>query len=284
MGKGAETIAENVPRDRNNVPVSRAPRKDLRERIEAFLEANAPSEFQLVIIAQHMKGFSYEAVNKCVQRSLTDAKSKIVKVREGWYRAARTPEMLSKIATAKRVGIHGIEITGKCPDDPTRSRLLRNSEFKINHNGQYSFEFLSRHITITLYPKSPTILVQLQATNNPLSFEEFNGFCFWLFGWGANERILEHTWEVKQWGWNLDLVNLDMTKSGFRKFTLKAFRNDWFQIYQKQKDVLRVEAHMNPRDLGLTDLQRLVDLMMGAVNGNGNYQAPPEDRRDFAYR
>jgi len=278
------TIAENVLRDRNNVPVSRAPRKDLRERIEAFLEANAPSEFQLVIIAQHMKGFSYEAVNKCVQRSLIDAKSKIVKVREGWYRAARTPEMMSKVATAKRLGIHGIAIAGKCPDDSTRSRLLRDSNIKINHNGQYSFEFLGRHITITLYPKSPTILVQLQATNNPLTFEEFNGFCFWLFGWGANERILDHTWNIKQWGWNLDFVNLDMTKSGFKRITLKAFRNDWFQIYQKQRDVLRVEAHMNPQDLSVTDLQRLINSIFFATNGKRNYQSPAEDRGDFAYR
>jgi len=281
---GVGSIAENVPRDRNNVPVSRAPRKDLRERIEAFLEANAPSEFQLVIIAQHMKGFSYEAVNKCVQRSLIDAKSKIVKVREGWYRAARTPEMMSKVATAKRLGIHGIAISGKCPDDPTRSRLLRDSNIKINHNGQYSYEFSGHPVTITLYPHSPTILVQLEATNNPLSFEEFSGFCFWLFGWGAREKILDHTWQIKQWGWNLDFINLDMTKSGFKRITLKAFRNDWFQIYQKQKDVLRVEAHMNPQDLALVDLQRLVDTMLSATNGNGAYHAPAEDRGDFAYQ
>jgi hypothetical protein len=256
----------------------------LRERVEAWLEANAPGEYQIKFIASKLRGVKYEAVKKCIQRSLEDPKSKIVKVREGWYRSARTPEMMSKIATAKRLGIHGIEIAGKCPDDPTRSRLLQNAEFKINHNGQYSSEFLGRPITITLYPKSPTILVQLQATNNPLSFEEFNGFCFWLFGWGANERILEHTWMVKQWGWNLDFVSLDMTKSGFKRITLKAFRNDWFQIYQKQRDVLRVEAHMNPQDLGLVDLQRLVDTMLSATNGNGKYQAPAEDRGDFAYR
>jgi hypothetical protein len=276
----------NVPRDRNNVPLARAPRKDLRERIEAFLEANPDGEFNLSTIAQHMDGASKEAVKKSIQRALLDPKSKIVKVHSGWYRTARTPEMMSKVSTAKRLGIHGIEIAGKCPDDPTRSRLLRDSEFKINHNGQYSFEFLGHPITITLYPHSPTILVQLQASNNPLSFEEFNGFCFWLFGWGARERILDHTWQVKQWGWNIDFVNLDMTKSGFKRITLKAFRNDWFQIYQKHKDVLRVEAHMNPKDLGLTDLQRLVNVMLGATgNGNEGYrQGPVQDLGDFAYR
>jgi len=276
-------LTENVPRDKKNVPVGRAPRKDLRERIEAFLEANPSNEFQLVIIAQHIKGASYEAVKKCIQRSLLNPKSKIVKVREGWYRTARPPEMMSKVATAKRLGIHGIEIAGKCPDDPTRSRLLQNSDFKINHNGQYSYEFSGRPITITLYPHSPTILVQLRATNNPLTFEEFSGFCFWLFGWGAREKILEHTWQVKQWGWNLDFVGLDMTKSGFKRITLKAFRNDWFQIYQKQKDVLRVEAHMNPGDLSATDLQRLLDTMVNATNGNGGYQPTLADGGDYSY-
>lgn len=276
-------LTSNVPRDKKNVPDSRAPRRDLRERIEAFLEANAPSEFQIAFIATKMKGATYEAVKKSIQRSLEDAKSKIVKVREGWYRAARTPEMMSKIATAKRVGIHGIEIAGKCPDDPTRSRLLRDSDLKINHNGQYSFEFLARPITITLYPSSPTILVQVQATSNPFTFEEFNGFCFWLFGWGAREKILEHTWRVKQFGWNIDYVNLDMTKSGFKRITLKAFRNDWFQIYQKQRDVLRVEAHLNPQDLSLTDLQRLVDSMLMATTNNGLYQPPSEVQGDISY-
>ena len=252
------------------------------ERIEAFLDDNAPNEFNLKTIARHCKGAKVAAVKKCIQRRLLDPKGRIAKVHEGWYRAARTPEILSKVATAKRLGIHGIEIAGKCPDDPTRSRLMSNSDIKINSNGQYSFEFLGRIITITLYPKSPTILVQLSSTNNPLTFEEFNGFCFWLFGWGAREKILDHTWQIKQWGWNLDFINLDMTKSGFKRITLKAFRNDWFQIYQKQKDVLRVEAHMNPQDLALVDLQRLVDTMLSATNGN--YQAPPEDREDFAYR
>lgn len=230
-----------------------------------------------------MKGATYEAVKKSIQRSLEDPKSKIVKVREGWYRAARTPEMMSKVSTAKRLGIHGIEIAGKCPDDPTRSRLLQNSEFKINHNGQYSYEFSGRPITITLYPRSPTILVQLQATNNPLAFDEFNAFCYWLFGWGAREKILDHTWQVKQWGWNIDFVSLDMTKSGFKRLTLKAFRNDWFQIYQKQRDVLRVEAHMNPQDMSLTDLQRLVDTMLHATNNNEGYHASPEDKGGFSY-
>ena len=277
-------MTENVPRDKNNVPLSRAPRKDLRERIEALLEANPDVEFNLKTIARHIDGATQAAIKKCIQRALLNPKSWVVKVHEGWYRTARTPEMMSKVSTAKRLGIHGIEIAGKCPDDPTRSRLLQHSEFKINHNGQYSYEFSGRPITITLYPHSPTILVQLQASNNPLTFEEFNGFCFWLFGWGARERILDHTWQVKQWGWNLDFVNLDMTKSGFKRVTLKAFRNDWFQIYQKQKDVLRVEAHMNPKDLGLTDLQRLVNVMLNATNNNGGYHAPPDDSEGFSYR
>jgi hypothetical protein len=277
-------ITQNVPGDKKNVPLARVPKKDLRERIEAFLEANPGGEFNLKTIARHMKGASLAAVKKSIQRAILDPKSKVVKVHDGWYRTARTPEMLSKVSTAKRLGIHGIEIAGKCPDDPTRSRLLRDSEFKINHNGQYSFEFLGRPITVTLYPRSPTILVQLSATNNPLTFEEFNGFCFWLFGWGAREKILDHTWEVKQWGWNVDFVNLDITKSGFKRLTLRAFRNDWFQIYQKHKDVVRFEAHLNPRDMSLTDMQRCVQMLMGAVNGNKQpYRAPP-DEGGFAYR
>lgn len=283
-------MSGDVPGDKKNVPLARSPKQGLRQRIEAFLEANAPNEFNLKTIAAHMKGVKVAAVKKSIQRALLDPKSNIVKVHEGWYRTAKTPEVLSKVSTAKRLGIHGIEIAGKCPDDPTRSRLLRDSEFKINHNGQYSFEFLGRSITITLYPKSPTILVQLSATNNPLTFEEFNGFCFWLFGWGATAKILDHTWQVLQYGWNVDYINLDMTKSGYKRITLKAFRNDYFQIYQKHKDVVRFEAHLNPRDMSLTDMQRCVMILMAALgDGKGKGEAatptqvlPPDNPEGYA--
>lgn len=277
--------AGNVPRDKKNVPDSNAPKHDLRERIVAFFEAHAPNEFQIKFVASKLRGVKYEAVKKSIQREMNNPKSKIVRVREGWYRIARTPEQLANVATAKRLGIHGIQIQGKCPDDPIRYYLHQNAPFKDNNHGKYSFEFNGRPVTIDVYRRSPTVVVWLKATKNPLDFSEFNEFAYWLLGW-AQGKIMEHTWEVKQWGWNMDFVNLDMTKSGFKKMSLQTFRNAWFQIYQKQADLLRVEIHMAPRDLTLQDVMRIFAEMHSIAEGKPkmSYQKPPEDKGDPAYQ
>jgi len=93
--------------------------------------------------------------------------------------------------------------------------------------------------------------------------------------------VQDHTWEIKEWGWNIDWVNMDMTKSGFKRMTLKTFRNAWFQIYQKQKDLLRLEVHLTPTDLSLTDVMRIFAEMKDVAEG---YRKKPLDWGDPAYR
>jgi len=275
---------KKVPRDKKNVPDSRAaPKRKLSERIAAFLEANAPNEFTPKFISLKLRAH-HEAVKKSIQRELVNPRSKIVRTREGWYRIAHTPEQLASVSAAKRLGIHGIQIQGKCPDEHTRYYLHQNSQFKDNNHGSYSFEFNGRPVTIDVYLRSPTVVVWLKATKNPLDFQEFNQFAYWLFGW-AQGKIPEHQWLVKQWGWNADFVNMDMTKSGFKKMSLQAFRNAWFTMYQKQTDLLRVEAHITPRDLSLQDVMRIFAAMKDVAEGREPvYQTPPEDKGDYAYR
>jgi len=176
--------------------------------------------------------------------------------------------------------MHGIQIQGKCPDKGVRYYLHKNAPFKNNSHGQYSFEFNGRPVSIDVYSRSPTVVVWLKATKNPLDFEEFNQFAYWLLGW-AQDKVQDHTWEIKEWGWNIDWVNMDMTKSGFKRMTLKTFRNAWFQIYQKQKDLLRLEVHLTPTDLSLTDVMRIFAEMKDVAEG---YRKKPLDWGDPAYR
>jgi hypothetical protein len=262
----------------------RAKKGPLKDRVRAFFERNASTDFQIKFVANRL-GERYEAVKKCVQRDILTPKSNIVRVREGWYRRVRTPEQLADVAEAKRLGIHGIQIQGKCPDEGVRYYLHQNSPFKNNNRGHYSFEFNGRPVNIDVYLRSPTVVVWLKATKNPLDFEEFNQFSYWLLGW-AQGKIPEPTWLVKQWGWNMDFVKMSMTKSGYRQMTLQAFRNGWFQIYQKQLDLLRVEVHMTPRDLTLQDIMRIFAEMRSAADGRprARYQRPPEERGDFSYQ
>jgi hypothetical protein len=270
-------------RDKSHVPnTMSAPKRDLRARVAAFLEAHAPEEFSPKFISSKLKGVSHEAVKKAIQRELKDPRSRIVRTREGWYRYAHSIDTFRAVSGAKKLGIHGIQIIGQCPSKDTRSFLWQNATIKIKGMGEYSMEFNGRPVTIRTYLGSPTVLVWLKATKNPLDFEEFDKFAYWLYGW-ASGKVVETTWTVTEWGWNVDFLNMDMTKSGFKTLTLHAFRNAWFRMYQKKADLLRIEAHLTPKDASLQDVLRIFTQMMDIAKGEAEYQGKAQDIEDYSY-
>ncbi|MDD5323593.1 MAG: hypothetical protein PHD43_23910 [Methylococcales bacterium] len=278
------TGTQTPKRDKSHVPHSMmAPKRDLRARVAAFLESNAPQEFTPKFISLKLKGVSHEAVKKAIQRELKDPRSRIVRVREGWYRYAHSIDTFKEVSGAKRLGIHGIQLKGLCPSKDTRYFLQQNADLKIKGMGEYSKEFNGRPITIRVYRESPTVLVWLKATKNPLDFEEFDKFAYWLYGW-ASGKVLDTSWTVTEWGWNVDFVDMDMTKSGFKQLTLHAFRNAWFRMYQKKADLLRVEAHLTPKDASLQDVLRIFTQMMDIAKGEGEYRPGVQEQDDYSYR
>ena len=274
------TGTKNTKGDKSHVPdTMRAPKRDLRARVAAFLEAHAPEEFSPKFISLKLKGVSHEAVKKAIQRELKDPRSRIVRVREGWYRYAHSIDTFKEVSGAKKLGIHGIQIKGLCPSEDTRSFLWQNASLKIKGMGEYSMEFNSRPVTIRVWKNSPTVLVWLKATKNPLDFDEFDKFVYFLYGW-ASGKVLETSWTVTEWGWNVDFVDMDMTKSGFKQLTLHAFRNAWFRMYQKKADLLRVEAHLTPKDASLQDVLRIFTQMMDIAKGEGEYRREVQETQD----
>lgn len=278
------TGTKNPKRDATHVPNSMvAPKHDLRARVAAFLEAHAPQEFSPKFISLKLKGVSHEAVKKAIQRELKDPRSRIVRVREGWYRYAHSIDTFKGVSGAKRLGIHGIQIKGLCPSKDTRSFLWQNAGLKIKGMGEYSMEFNSRPVTIRVWQNSPTVLVWLKATKNPLDFDEFDKFVYFIYGW-ASGKVVETSWTVTEWGWNVDFVDMDMTKSGFKVLTLHAFRNAWFRMYQKKADLLRIEAHLTPKDASLQDVLRIFTQMMDIAKGEGEYRPGVQEPGDYSYR
>jgi hypothetical protein len=283
-GRAAVTGTRKPKRDKSHVPDTvSAPKRDLRARVSAFLEAHAPEEFSPKFISLKLKGVSHEAVKKAIQRELKDPRSRIVRAREGWYRYAHSIDTFKEVSGAKRLGIHGIQIKGVCPSKDTRSFLWQNAGLKIKSMGEYSMEFNARPVTVRVWQNSPTVLVWLKATKNPLDFEEFNQFCYFLYGW-ASGKVSETSWTVTEWGWNVDFVDMDMTKSGFKVLTLHAFRNAWFRMYQKKADLLRIEAHLTPKDASLQDVLRIFTQMMDIAKGEGEYRPGVQEPGDYSYR
>lgn len=270
-----------MSRGQKNVPRGVvAAKSSLMQKVEAFLEANAPVEFQPKFIAFKLKA-SHEAVKKAIQRDMENPKSNIVRIRPGWYRIAYSIEHFGALAGESRVGLHGLQFSGKCPDNPTRLYLVKNSVRQYKNHGTYSLAFRGRPVTIEVFSKSPTVAVWLNATNSPLTLDEFDKFCYWIYGWAEGRGIPENTWVVKQFGLNFDKYKMDMTKSGFKRMTLSMFRRYWIQIYQKGLDMVRTEVHGVSDTLTPTDLMRITHTFVDIIErGQKKYEPPPPDKYD----
>ena len=251
------------------------------EKVAAFLEANAPTEFQPKFISIKVRA-SHEAVKKAIQRDMENPKSNIVRVRPGWYRIAYSIEHFGALAGESRVGLHGLQFSGKVSLRPHQSYLVQNSTTRYKNHGTYSLAFRGRPVTIEVFKKSPTVSVWLNATNSPLTLDEFDKFVYWIYGWAEGKYIPENSWVVKQFGLNFDKFKMDMTKSGFKRMTLSMFRRYWIQIYQKGLDMVRTEVHAVSDTLTPTDLMRITHTFVGIIERSQEkkYEPPPPDKYD----
>lgn len=240
-------------------------------------------EFSPRFIALKLKA-SYPAVRQAIQRELQDPDSNIVRARRGWYRAAYTVDHLRALKGERRVGLHGLQFSGKCHNDPTRLFLVKNAPYRYKNMGIYSLSFHGRPVTIEVYQNSPTVSVWLKATNNPLSLDEFDRFCYFIYGWAEGKYLPEGGWIVTQYGFSLDMYGLDMTKSGYKTMTLSKFRKMWVQVYQKGKDMTRLEVHGVSDQLTEKDLMRVVSTFVSIVEGRTEtIPMPPPDWDDPAF-
>lgn len=220
---------------------------------------------------------SHEAVKKVVQRAMQDPIPRIAQAHKGWYRAALNIDRLRSLDTAKTIGVHGIKIEGKCPRGNTGYSLARQSIHQYRKRGIYSDSFEGRVVTITVH-EGGLVEVWLRTSQHTLDFPMFDHFCYWLYG-KFSGIVLEHTWMLKQLGINVDMKILEL--DGLQKLSLKNWRNAWFQIYQKGKDVVRAEAHVMP-NMKLQDALAVMHHFVQAVN-EMQYTPPPEDKNDISY-
>lgn len=253
--------------------------KSVRHRIIAFLDASSPLEVQPKIIASRIHSRP-ATVRKEICRMLAEPMPPIVQVREGWYRSSFDIDKLRALKTQKRIGLHGIKIEGICRAESIGYSLLQTSSHQYRKRGIFGEVFNGRSVTITVHQKG-MIEVWVNASKAPLGFEEFDRFCFWLHG-KFSGIVLEHEWKISQIGINCDIEQMHI--DGFKSMTLKAWRNAWAQIYQKQKDVVRLEVHMVP-DMRLQDALNVIGSFKEMIETQGEvpYSPPPTDRTDISY-
>lgn len=220
----------------------------LIDRIIRLLEASDPVEMPPKVISTRLRARP-ASVRKAIQREMDSGHSRIVSVGHGgWYRAARNIDRIRALGTAVRLELHGIKLEGKCHAANAGHSIVAASSHKYRKRGIFKEGFEGRVVTIIVHEMN-LVEVFLETSKVPMDFTMFEKFCYWLYG-KMDGIVLEFEWRIVELGINADAHN--MMTDGLKRISLKDWRNAWFQIYQKEKDVVRFETHIMP-DLQLQD-------------------------------
>jgi hypothetical protein len=245
-GKCPPIAAKSVPRGSRRHASSRV--ESLRDRIVSLLEANDPIEMQPKLIATRLR-VSHGAVKKAIQRELKSGRPRITStVSGGWYRATRNIDRIKALGAATRIELHGIKLEAMCLSANGGHSLGTQSPWQYRKRGIFKETFEGRVVTIIVHDMN-LVEVFIETSKIPMDFILFENFCFWLFG-KMDGIVLESAWKVVQLGINADAHGLEMVDN--KRLSLREWRNAWFAMYQKEKDVVRFETHIMP-DLNLHD-------------------------------
>jgi len=268
-------LASNGERHRNAIKSVTAGRKkgaslSLRDRIVALLEANDPNEMQPKMIATRLRA-SRDAVKKAIQRELESGHSRIVSAQiGGWYRAARNIDRIKALGAATRIELHGIKLEGMCHPANAGHSISSSSSHKYRKRGIFKETFEGRVVTIIVHEMN-LVEVFVETSKVPMDFPMFENFCYWLYG-KMDGIVLDSAWKIVELGINADAHNLMV--DGIKRISLKNWRNAWFQIYSKEKDVVRFETHIMP-DMQLTDCLSVMGQFVDWVEQVRKAATPP---------
>jgi len=121
---------------------------------------------------------------------------------------------------------------------------------------------MDRRLTITLHKE--LIEVFINCSNNPLDYNDFARLEGYL--WGLFPHIALNDWMVIQFGLNVDYYGFKL--DGIKSMKLQLFKNMWFQIYQKEKELIRIEAHGTVKNITFEQCLNLITRVALMVEGD----------------
>jgi hypothetical protein len=257
--------------------VSNSSPKKSRAKIVSYLIKSSPAPIGPKMLAIYTE-LPYCVVKKQLRRILAEPKSPIVQVHRGWYRGKIQEEFLAALPLEKKLGLHGIKFEGKCPQRNSPYSLVRAAKRQYRKRGTYYEFFGERKVTVTVHAMG-LVEVFISTTSKQMDFMEFDRFISWMRG--LLSFVDDGTWRLRLFGMAVDIKGLRI--EGAESISLKAFRNAWARAYQKGRDTLRVEAHATV-DITVPEIYDWLSRFTGTRGQEQPYQAPAEDRGDFAYR
>jgi hypothetical protein len=243
-----------------------------------FLRSKAPDEFNAKLIALAISA-KPASVRKELTRLLKSSRPKITREHHGFYRASTDLGILRRIAAGKPVLFHNIQLDGICHAMNTKLLIEARVQCKKRYRkrGYYDLAFEGRNLSVTLYD-SGHIHLALNASLNPLDY----------LGWSRFRAFLEGL--LPSYIGDLVLSDVDvhtdireMQLEQLKGMRVRVFDNAWFHIYQKTEDILRIEVSMVPKNLKFIEACEIIRGLV-SIPTQQTYDAPAEDKGDFAYR
>ena len=227
------------------------PRRSKREKQALSIFESSDYPISPLMLSQELgitKGAARILLKRMVDKGLIRRESR------GFYVHAQAIErhdvQLSaplRLHGLKLVTIKGHGLAGVMAQQLLNSAPVNIHKHRINHSITFNEEWEGRKVTFTLHKGNKErgtkerIEVNLTSTNSPLDFPSFAMFCGYLQG-KIPAATLE-AWQISQIGLNFDLLGMQI--DGAEAITLQAFKNMWLRLYNHNKDMLRVEAHLN---------------------------------------
>ena len=213
-------------------------------RILKFLETK--NEAQNVYTIAHAINRSYGYTRHVISKMAKEGQ--VIRIRRGWYVHKDAAFLKDTIFTMRPLKLHGLKIITKRMQglpfititDIVKGANVDLHRHRINHAIIYNEIWRDRLITVTYHPEH-TLIIDLRSSENPLSFNDFDAFTGWLEG--RFPSIPLGRWKVLQAGFNWDIIGMRL--DGVESITMNILKDVWYRLYNKGRDILRVEVHTN---------------------------------------
>ena len=219
------------------------------QRVREFYLEHSPESYQPSLVAKVLKVKANTVAQSC-RRLVKDGD--LERELYGFYRTTQM-DVVRGIPW-KRLKMHGIKIEfrdkeGKAPSflwDPSRmtKSILGHWDHHIHRTNRSLVthqDFEGRKVTISIHSRVKLIevFVQAKGAEEAMTLLEFYGFCSYVQG--LFPIIPLELWRVRQLAWNLDIhpLRIELVKS----MSLQILKNVWMELYQKEKDLVRVGLH-----------------------------------------
>jgi len=263
-------------------------RSELQDVIAAYITSKGvfprpvqPKEVAMQIYNKEKHGDwrkFYQKIRRAMHRmahSKPDAKCKRLKVHlHGYYGSYYNLQDVLR-AEDPELTIHGLVLEGKISTEKNNSVLMtllgtpfgtQSEEHRTDpdpSNGGWtrSSSYEGRKVTITLY-RTGTILIRIRSSKYPMTPSEFSGFNGWLNGLFNNEVPLMNLYVIEVGvGKDFRVLRLD----GIKSIKWGVFTNAYWELYQKNEEVMRMALHLNfpKNEISLLDAINLLQAATG---------------------